>query len=125
VQAGHRESSFWITQTGELDRLAIEDADLNQFASNTMESKEIWASRESIVIQGAIIDLATAEKYARDPAFPLLTPDMVRAAKRHPGWERPADMDPEYAKTKFMREMLDVIAANPNHPLRPLIEPVK
>lgn len=125
VQAGHRVSSFRIKKTGELDRLAIEDADLNQVASNTMESNKIWADRKSVVIGDVIIDLATAEKLARDPEFPALTPAMVRLAISHPGWERNKGMDPEYAKKKFMDEMLDIIVADPNHPLRPLIKKIK
>jgi hypothetical protein len=123
VQAGHRTSAFRLRETGELDRLALEDADFNQVASNTMESSGIFAERESIVIAGAIIDRATAQMLARDPEFPGLTPEMVRDAPSHPGWQRPPDMTPERAKAAFMEAMLKLIAGNPSHPLAPLIRP--
>jgi hypothetical protein len=122
LQAGHRRSAFRIRKTGERDRLAIEDADYNQVASNTMESSGIWADRESVVIDGVVVDLATARMWARQREFPRLTPEMVEKAPRHQGWIGPAGMSGENAKPAFMREMLKIISSDPKHPLRPLIK---
>jgi hypothetical protein len=124
VQAGHRLSSWWIKKLKQKDRLAIEDADANQLAGNMVEAgKKAFADRESILINGTVVDLATAERWARDPTtFPNLTPQMVKKAKRVPGWVSQKTSDSDKAKAEFMREQLKIIAADPNHPLRPLIK---
>jgi hypothetical protein len=122
VQAGHRLSDWWIKMLNKPDRLAIEDADFNQLAGNVVEAgRKAFADRESVMIGGVTIDLATAQLYAKDPLFPKLTPEMVENAPRVPGWAPRGPMDSAKAKRTFMDQQLKVIAADPTHPLRPLI----
>ena len=118
VQAGHRVSKH----SGAPEFLAIEDADLNQLTNWTGESAGITFDKETIVIDGAIVDRASALRWSQENMrdYTKLSRKIVERAPAHPGWTPPSGFKGDI-KQKFMAVQLEIIARNPHHPLRFLL----
>jgi hypothetical protein len=121
VQAGHRTSRH----SGAPEAFAVEDADLNQYSNWTAESKGYITMKDSIIVDGFIVDRPSALLWSGTETGVAtgLSRTLVERAPSHPGWvAAPHTANP---KAQFMREMLKVLQANPKHPFRFLIDGVQ
>ncbi len=120
VQAGHRTSAWFLRQGGAgTERLALEDSFLNQLSNWTGETgRRSVFIKPSIEIEGAIVDLESAERWSGSESR-LLSRELVDSAPLHPGWNVPGALGS--GNRTFMENQARIIASNPAHPLQFLL----
>ena len=114
VQAGHRVPASTLPP-GAPHVLAIEDTRMN------WETGAGVTNKPAILVDGAYVDKESALNWARSGNYPGLTEDVVNGAPVTQGWVSAPGLSREQAQQSFMREQLQVLLSNPNHPFRFLI----